>query len=1609
MLGMACNAKARAIRVAIFVAFFVAFVLGGGLAHAQPTSYHDEYLKRLKAWQSVRPYGDTPFGEQINLYTGEVAFRQEDIVLEGTGPVIRIARSRSATGTDPGAVDASPAAAFADWTIDTPRIETLLAAPRHATAAPGDNWRLAVAINDDTRARCTHFAEPYLGQGGIPQEDWWHGYELVLDDGSRQPVLKRDPAWTAKPGIPGAYPAVTTSHVQFACLPSTKNGEAGEGFLAIAPDGTRYWLDWLVGSQYGPVNQYDHESRVMQVQKRMQAAMFVTRVEDRFGNSVVYTYDGQRLTHIQGSDGRAVALAWSGNTISSITTHPGSKAPRTWRYEYANGKLSAVVQPDASRWTFDLHATGGNGGLQTGVNSSCSFRHDANPMPTGSITSRVTAPSGLTGTFVVQPRWHARSHVASYCVTSGDPHWEFVPPMYSTLSLVQRTLTGPGVDAAWEYRHGPATGSTVQDACAAANTCVDTKWIDVVEPGGDRTRYTSSTRWGALEGKLVKAETFDAQGTLLRTDTTTHTAPGEGTFVARLGDALQGPAVNAAKLETLVPVRERVITQQGTQFRWRVRDACNGPCFDAFARPLQVERAGTATRTDLTTYEDNTALWVLGQPRTQSTVDPDRGATIVVSQTDYDPATALPLRHYDHGLLQQTLTYHPDGNVATVSDGRDNPGFDTTMRLSGWMRGIPGSIQFPDGTRKIAEIEVDGTIAWIIDESGARTCYAYDAMGRITRITYPSETQGGACSSADWNETHASFEQSPAASYFLGAQHWRQTVRTGTGNKVTWFDAWWRPVLTQEYDTADLAGTRRSTLTRYDPRGRTTFASYPSAMEVPPEQGTTTRHDALGRVVRTEQASELGTLATTIEHLPGFQTRTTNPRGVSSMVTRHRAWDVPDTGLPEAITHAEGAYTEIERNVFGKPIRLTRRNADGSVAASRRYAYDGAYRLCKTIEPETGATIQAHDTLGNITWSAAGTTLEDPADCQHSAGWKSGRRVVRTYDTRNRLATITFPDNRGNQSWTYTPDGLTRLVTTNNAPGTDQAFNSYAYNARRLMVEDSITQPGFTWHLRTAYDRNGHANTLTYPNTTAVGLVPNALGQPTRVGNYATGVRYHPNGALKQFTYGNGLVHASVQNLRGLPERSRDTHGATVVFDESYDYDANGNVAAISDGLPGARGDRTMAYDALDRLARVDSPMFGTATYAYDVLDNLTRTQIGGTHARTHHLCYDQRWRLTNVKTLGCASGPSIAGLEYDAQGNLSKKNAQAYVFDHGNRLRDAVGLETYRYDAHGRRVLATSTKGLGHIHSQYDVAGRLMWQQDGRDGLGKAHLHLGGRLVAIREQPLAGGAATVRYQHTDALGTPVAETDPNRVVLRRSEYEPYGKLLNRPERDGVGYTGHVTDSQTGLVYMQQRYYDEDLGRFLSVDPVSANGDTGGNFNRYAYANNNPYLFVDPDGRLPILVPVAAGAVRCAANAGCRTAVSGAARQGIRWVKGIAVAAGLTAAAGTLQTNESQTSADDSASGDTGQAKEPIPGAADLADDLAGQELIGEIESGGGKNINEKMSDPKFQADGTHDKVAKSRQHPDGTRTELHAEQNRETGKVDAAKIKQDHEKARGN
>ena len=208
-----------------------------------------------------------------------------------------------------------------------------------------------------------------------------------------------------------------------------------------------------------------------------------------------------------------------------------------------------------------------------------------------------------------------------------------------------------------------------------------------------------------------------------------------------------------------------------------------------------------------------------------------------------------------------------------------------------------------------------------------------------------------------------------------------------------------------------------------------------------------------------------------------------------------------------------------------------------SLLLTRHYVYDANQQLCKAIEPETGATVYTYDGAGNLAWSASGLNLADPGNCNRNEAYASSRVVLRAYDSRNRLTDLSFPDGVGDQQWLYARDGLPEQVSTvNGSDGfRDTIINTYSYNRRRLLTRETQELSGNTNAIDYGYSANGDLSRLSYPSGGAVDYAPNALGQPTRAGGYATGVRYHANGAIASFTYGNGLTHNMTQNARQLP------------------------------------------------------------------------------------------------------------------------------------------------------------------------------------------------------------------------------------------------------------------------------------------------------------------------------------------------------------------------------------------------------------------------------------------------------------------------------------------
>ena len=571
-----------------------------------------------------------------------------------------------------------------------------------------------------------------------------------------------------------------------------------------------------------------------------------------------------------------------------------------------------------------------------------------------------------------------------------------------------------------------------------------------------------------------------------------------------------------------------------------------------------------------------------------------------------------------------------------------------------------------------------------------------------------------------------------------------------------------------------------------------------------------------------------------------------NPRNYTT-TTAYQVFDQPSESAPTSMAGPETLSVTISRDVFGKPLSITRSGsyAGASVSATRSYVYDANQLLCKTIEPEIGATLQSLDAANNVAWRAIGLALPSTTSCDPASA-PATSKIAYTYDARNRLTGTGYGDASPAIGRSYTPDGLPATVLSNGSTWT------YSYNNRRLLTQESLAY-GQTFNIGWGYDANGHTSQLTYPDNTVVSYAPNALGEDTLVSGYASGVTYHPNGAVAGYTLANGIVHSLTQNTRGLPLQNRDAG----VMQDLYAFDANANVNSITDQQEGV-STRQMGYDGLDRLIVANAAnVWGGAQYNYDPLDNL-RVSVVGARSSNHN--YDASNRLSTINTNGV-----YTGYVYDTQGNITGRGGQGFFFDQGNRMTLANNVASYAYDGLGRRVASYANTGLNKLQV-YGQAGQLLYEtrQQAMNTWRTRYVYLGDKLIAEVDS-----SAGTSYVHTDALGSPVAKTNSAGALLSRTRYEAYGKTAAGTNPNGIGFTGHVNDADTGLVYMQQRYYDPVAGRFLSVDPVVTDANTGGSFNRYEYAVSNPYRYTDPEGKfaIPLLVPIVQAVVQAVVSA----------------------------------------------------------------------------------------------------------------------------------------------
>lgn len=1336
-------------RMALGMSMVLALALPWAAGAQTTVKPEDEYKKLIKVNEDIQPLGDTPFGEKISLYDGSLSFSQTDVSLTGTGPALTLGRSFSFHG-----VEDRPdlqARAFGDWDMDLPQIFTVTAQQNNV---PG--WRVAATNHG---AICSSFGPPpsvAAPTGDSKRADWepptwWQGYQLRIPGQASQDLLSRSAANTATPGVAGlTYPIVTRGNWAVGCLAHAANDSTIEGFLAVSPDGTKYWLDHIayrympsltrpLGSSPTAARSGFHVFATAEdLLLRREGRMMVTRIEDRFGNSVSYTYSGDDVTDIAASDGRHVTLTYetdastgaSSHRVSTITEQGGAAGNRTWTYSYVKSTaslvytLTSVKQPDGSSWSYNFDPFNGAWVDTRESGGTCATAGVPTNMDSLFIAS-ATHPSGLTASYIVKPLKRGRSYVPQQCMAGpnmaatpdGISTWAAVPNVSYGMAIIQRKLSGTGLPAnglTWIYGYTPANESWSKDCTTTA--CATQIATDVGYPDGHVERSTFSNRYDWTESQLLKEEVFTGDGTTpLRRSTVyayVNPTPAQdarsGAYAHPWGYAPQ-QRVNTAQLQEQLPKATQQITMDPAASTTPDVYTWNATAFDAFARPQDVTRSNNFgySVSDRSTYTDNAGLWVIGLPA--QSINLSTGET--VSQMLYDSGTATPTERDRFGVKVMGYTFSAQGQLASFTDGNGK-----TTTLGNYTRGIPTSIGYPDGTSQAVTVDGLGQIAAITDQAGATTSYGYDGIGRIARVDYPTGD------STAWAPKTYSYIFSPDARG-MGGNHWVRTATQGNLNQRTDFDVLLRPVISTQSD-ANSGALAVSTRTEYDWAGRKSFVSYP--VTGTPDRssitsGTTTAYDSLGRPTSSTQSSEQGDLVTNTLYLTSGARQVTDAKG-NATFSHFQVFDTPGFDNVVKIEAPEGVTQTISRDLYGNVLSMTQ----GGL--TRTMTYDAQHRLCRSWEPETGSTMAAYDGADNVVWSAAGQPFNGTG-CGYDQV-ATAARTTNAYDAMNRVTSVAYPNGTLATSFTYDalgrPATSTSATSSSNANSTGTVGWSYGRNKLGLLTAEALSVDGWSWTLGYGYDANGHLASVQYPDGNTVAMAPNALGQPTTAGSFVSGATYFPDGAVQAYSLGNGALYSASKNARQLLSNFSFGTAAKIAVSEDFGYDKVGNILSITDQSGSAQRTRAMTYDGLSRLVSATaSNLWGSETYTYDTLNNL-RSLTNSNGSNTYN------YNANNLLSTISNNGATVHSFTYDAQGNTTAKDGQAMTFDLANRLLSVNGKGDYLYDATGHRVKSVTASGTTYY--AYSSSGQLMWEYDNGSTNGTSYVYLGKTLVASRK-----------------------------------------------------------------------------------------------------------------------------------------------------------------------------------------------------------------------------------------------------------------------------------
>lgn len=893
-----------------------------------------------------------------------------------------------------------------------------------------------------------------------------------------------------------------------------------------------------------------------------------------------------------------------------------------------------------------------------------------------------------------------------------------------------------------------------------------------------------------------------------------------------------------------------------------------------------------------------------------------------------------------------TYTYNASGRIAEEM----NPeGGKTTYDYD--QNGNCVKITDAEGNEYRYEYDPNGRLTKIVDPLGNDTTYEYDAVGNLIAVTDP---KGGETSREYDGNGNLIKETNPAGgtrAYVYDClnrlievtdeEGYKQTYAyDAAGNKTSYTDAngnrW-------EY-RYDAINRLISVVNKEDNQLQFDYTKTGRIAKVTDEEGaeTTYTYDSLGRLLEMKDAlnnrlsftyDSLGRLLTqtdangnTTEYEYSPSGRLLSVKMPSGDVT---AYTYNALGLMVTETDALGGVTSYEYDVLGRTTAVTDAlggknsftyTSRGEIAtvtdangAATHYEYDACGNLLKLTDPLGNTVLYEYDAANNQIKECLETS-EEPACVTLWQYDKKGRMIREitpmtgeksyTYDGNGNIVLIQDED-QNKTAVRY--DLNSRPVRMNYSDGKTALFR---YNKRGELIE--ITDWNGTTIME--YGRIGRLSKVTDHNGRATGYAYDANGNITNIvypDGSAAGYAYDKNnrlikvtdaeGEITQYTYdkkGNilslvqpGSTSAYTYNAKGLPTKVRYSLNDGNVMENSFTYDAVGNIVGSERNGNTAELTASAAY-TYDPLGRLLSCREGqnTQAYGYDALGNRLFKKVNNVQTAAY------QYNEGNQLTAKMENGISFT-YGYDRRGNLTEERRNGvltgqYTYDATNHMvlgRNPETRETteYGYNALYMRIknvqirenlpdscrshtgqlensrIPFITRETEYVPDYLSAANNelMSYEKDfgtTRTTYGRGYERLSQKIMLQSDAPatprmtIAGNTIGKSFLQSDILGSPLFAADGQGNTLRYAQRNIWGDLKIPVQEDlnsagienSLLFANYRYDPVIAKYFAQERFYDSGQGRMLGKDPIKRG------LNGYPYCDNNPVNYVDPTGEI---------------------------------------------------------------------------------------------------------------------------------------------------------------